>query len=172
MSTSPEGSRVSVSDLRTVIATLTREVDLLRRLCSVLEDEQATLVAGDVGRLKANVESQISLVREIAQIEEERRALVGAGGRAGGPPVKLAALMEIAPEEEAASLGSIRDALRDVVEALGRVNTHNSLLIKQSMGYIDKTLKMVAGEDTASAVYTPTGEIKCPTGQIVLNRTI
>jgi flagellar biosynthesis/type III secretory pathway chaperone len=174
MSTNPDGFRIQVTDLRKVIATLAKEVDLLWKLCSVLEAEQTSLVRGDVGNLKGSVESQISLMKEIAALEDERLSLVGpeAQGDLDAKPLKLEALIEAAPADEAASLGSVRAALREVVEALGRVNTHNNLLIRQSLAYIDKTLKMAAGEDTASAVYTSNGDVTCPTGQIVLNRKI
>ena len=69
-------------------------------------------------------------------------------------------------------LGDLREALREVIEAIGRVNRQNDTLIRQSLSYIDRTLKLVAGEDAASTVYTLNGEVKCPTGQIVLNRTV
>lgn len=174
MSTNPDGFRIQVTDLRKVIATLATEVDLLWKLCAVLEAEQQALVRGDAADLKGSVESQISLMKEIAALEDERQSLVPPGSQADpqAKPLKLEALIETAPAEEAASLGSIRTALREVIEALGRVNTHNNLLIRQSLAYIDKTLKMAAGEDTASAVYTSNGDVKCPTGQIVLNRRV
>jgi flagellar biosynthesis/type III secretory pathway chaperone len=174
MSTSPDDSRISVADLRAVIGTLAREVDLLWRLCSVLEAEQQALIKGDVEHLGEHVELQMALIKEVAALEEERRALAGDPGPAGGDgkPMKLEALLDGAPDEEAASLNTIRTALREVVDALGRVNANNSMLIKQSLSYIDRALTMAAGEDTASTVYTPNGDVKCPTGQIVLNRTV
>jgi flagellar biosynthesis/type III secretory pathway chaperone len=174
MSTNPDGFRIQITDLRKVIATLATEVDLLWKLCSVLEAEQEALVRGNVEDLKGSVESQICLMKEIAALEDERQSLVRSDSRAhpDAKPLRLEALIEGAPAEEAASLGSMKAALREVVDALGRVNTHNNLLIRQSLAYIDKTLKMAAGEDTASAVYTSNGGVKCPTGQIVLNRTI
>jgi len=174
MSTSREVPRISVTDLRAAISTLAREVDLLWRLCSVLEAEQRALVRGDVEHLRQHVESQIALIKEVAALEDERRRLVGDPVPAMGPggAVKLAALLEGAPDEEAASLNSVRAALREVLDALGKVNANNSMLIKQSLAYIDRTLTMAAGEDTASSVYTAEGGVKCPTGQIALDRTV
>jgi flagellar biosynthesis/type III secretory pathway chaperone len=174
MSTSPEGARLPIADLRKVIETLSREVDLLWKLASVLETEQGSLVRGDVEGLRGNVESQIALVREIASLEEVRRSLVRPDGRqehgAKGP--NLEALIAAAPADEAASLDGIRSALRAVLDALGRVNKHNNLLIRQSLAYIDKTLKLAAGEDAAGAVYTSNGDVRCPTGQIKVDRTV
>jgi flagellar biosynthesis/type III secretory pathway chaperone len=174
MSTSREVPRISVTDLRAAISTLAREVDLLWRLCSVLEAEQRALVIGDVEHLREHVEAQIALIKEVAALEDERRRLVGdplpRADSAG--PVKLSELAEGAPDDEAASLDGVRAALREVLAALGKVNANNSMLIKQSLSYIDRALTMAAGEDTASSVYTPNGDVKCPTGQIALNRTV
>ena len=49
---------------------------------------------------------------------------------------------------------------------------HNNMLISQSLSYIDRTLKMIAGEDPTSKVYTSTGELKCRTGRIAMDRKI
>ena len=102
-----------------MIGTLAREVDLLWRLCSVLEAEQQALVKGDVEHLGEHVELQMALIKEVAALEEERRALVGDPGPAGatGSRSNCAALLDGAPDEEAASLSSIRAALREVVDA-------------------------------------------------------
>ncbi|HVP58685.1 MAG TPA: flagellar protein FlgN [bacterium] len=174
MSISPECCEISVADLRKVIATLAKEVDLLWKLCGLLEGEQKALVQNNVDDLKASVEAQIALMKEIGALEDERQGLVRSTTGAGPDtkPVKLDTLIEAAPAEEAASLGTVQAALREVVVALGRVNTHNNLLIRQSLAYIEKALKLAAGEDTASAVYTPNGDLKCATGQIVVDRTV
>jgi flagellar biosynthesis/type III secretory pathway chaperone len=151
------------ADLRRLGEILSREVELLRDLQKVLGEERDVLVCGDVEAIRRSVEDQIRILEEIGRLEAERgEAVKRLNAAADG--VELASLgdvIEAAPEGEAGSLKEARAALRQVLDAIGTVNRHNGMLIKQSLSYIDRTLKLVAGEDPASATYTHDGEIKC-----------
>ena len=157
-----------------LIEILGEEVDLLRRLHSTLENEQQGLVNGDVESIQKYVESQISILSDVSRLEDERMATL----RPLGPPgeesqaSKLEMLIEGAPEQEAQSLQEIRASLREVLEGIGSVNKHNGMLISQSLSYIDRTLKMIAGEDSSSTVYTAEGRVTSRIGQIAVDRKI
>ena len=163
---------MKTAELADLVELLSQEVDLLEKLHSVLVSQQEALVEGDVERISALVEEQISVLNLVGEVEARRKALLAACGSDEGKPIRIDALIDIAPDYLATRLSSIRTALREVIEAIGKVNSQNGMLINQSLAYIDNTIKMIAGEDQTSTVYTPNGEVTRNTGQIAIDRTV
>lgn len=160
--------------LEQLIAILGRETDLLQELHTLLAAQQEALVRNDVEDIKQSVEGQISTLSKIAQLERERISLLGAvqfGADGDKQDVTLSNLIEVAPEH-GERLREVRTALKDVLDAIGTLNKHNGMLINQSLSYIGKTLRMIAGEDTSSTVYTSDGDLTCPTGRLAVDRKI
>jgi flagellar biosynthesis/type III secretory pathway chaperone len=157
-----------------LITILGCEVGLLKDLRDLLAAQQEALVAGKVEDIKQSVEGQISILGEISGLERERTVLVESvrpGGDAGKGDLTLARLMETAPAY-GDRLREVRTALQGVLEAIGTLNKHNGMLINQSLAYIGKTLRMIAGEDVSSTVYTSAGEVTCPTGRLAVDRKV
>ena len=160
--------------LERLIAILAKETDLLLELHAALADQQDALKAGDAGKIKHSVEIQIAILSRISGLERERLELVAmlrAGKDCGGKDVTLTLLIDVAPRH-AERLREVRTALADVLKAIGTLNKHNGMLINQSLSYIGKTRRMIAGEDTSSTVYTPDGELTCATGRLAVDRKI
>jgi flagellar biosynthesis/type III secretory pathway chaperone len=160
----------TVEDLTDILET---EIELLRRLHALLAEEQAALVRGDVEKIRETVEGQIGVLSEISGLEDKRLSALAVLSPNGASPeeTKLQRIIEAAPQY-AARLTSVRNALREVLEAIGAINGHNGMLINQSLSYIDRTLKSIAGEDPSSKVYTDRGELRCRTGRIAVDREV
>jgi flagellar biosynthesis/type III secretory pathway chaperone len=156
--------------LEQLIAILGAETDLLRRLHSLLAAQQDALVKGNIEEIKQSVEGQIATLSRIAELERDRVSALGPI-RSDEEDITLSHLIEVAPEY-GERLREVRRALRDVLEAIGKVNKHNGMLINQSLSYIGKTLRTIAGEDTSSTVYTSDGDVSCPTGRLAVDRKI
>lgn len=159
--------------LEKLIAILGRETELLEDLHRLLAAQQDALVKGKVEDIKQSVEGQIATLSELSKLERDRIYLLGKLQMDGGgeEDLTLTNLIELAPEH-GERLREVRAALKDVVEAIGTLNKHNGMLINQSLSYISKTLKTIAGEDKASTVYTSDGEVTCPTGRLAVDRQI
>jgi flagellar biosynthesis/type III secretory pathway chaperone len=160
--------------LEQLIAILGRETDLLQELHTLLAAQQQALVRNDVEDIKQSVEGQIATLSEISKLERERVSLLGAihsGEADDRGDVTLSHLIEVAPEH-GGRLREVRTALKDVLDAIGTLNKHNGMLINQSLSYIGKTLRTIAGEDTSSTVYTSDGDLTCPTGRLAVDRKI
>jgi len=160
--------------LERLIGILGKETDLLGELHAALAGQQGALQKGDAEGIKKSVEVQIAVLSKISGLERERVALVSmlqSGRDCGGEDLTLTFLIEFAPQH-AERLREVRAALADVLKAIGTLNRHNSMLINQSLSYISKTLRMIAGEDTSSTVYTPAGDVTCATGQLAVDRKI
>ncbi len=159
-------------DLAKVVDILTVEVDLLRKLQSALEEEQKALVRGDVEAVKDGVEGQIRFITDLAGLEEERKATFRALSTDGAPgsEIKLDAIIELAGGPEAERLEAVRSSMREVLKSLGEVNRQNDVLIRQSLSYVNRTLRALAGENAGSEVYDAKGGLKSATGQIAVDR--
>jgi flagellar biosynthesis/type III secretory pathway chaperone len=160
--------------LEKLIAILAAEIRLLKDLHTLLAAQQEALVRGNAEEIRQSVEGQIATLSEISALERERVSLVDSlqqlehSDRGG---ITLSHLIEVAPQH-GERLVEVRAALKDVLEAIGTLNKHNGMLINQSLAYISKTLRTIAGEDTPSTVYTSDGDVACPTGRLAVDRKV
>jgi flagellar biosynthesis/type III secretory pathway chaperone len=163
-----------IADMRGLIDALRDEVELLDKLHSVLCEQRSALAGGDTQQIRRTVEQQIAILKRVGALETKRQALLaGMTDLTGdGKLPSLSILIEHAAEADARHLRQTRDSLCRVVEGIGNVNRQNDMLIRQSLSYIDRMLRMIAGEDDSSRVYTVDGEVTCPTGRIVVDRKI
>jgi len=161
-------------DLSKLVDILTGEVDLLRKLYFALKDEQDALVRGDVEGITDRVEGQIGIIKDLAVLEEERRAAFRAMCPEEPPDaeIKLNTIIDLAGGEQAEHLETMRSSMRDVLKSLGEVNRQNDVLIRQSLSYVDRTLRALAGENAGSEVYNASGTLKGATGQIAVDREV
>ena len=159
-------------DLSKLVDILTGEVDLLRKLYFALKDEQDALVRGDVEGITGRVEGQIGIIKDLAVLEEERRAAFRAMCPEEAPDaeIKLGTIIDLAGGAQAEHLETMRSSMRDVLKSLGEVNRQNDVLIRQSLSYVDRTLRALAGENAGSEVYNARGTLKGATGQIAVDR--
>ena len=159
--------------LEQLMTILGEETDILRELHTHLTIQQDALVKGDVGAIRQSVEGQIAALSRVAKLERERVSTLEAiqADKGDEKDITLGYLISAAPEH-GERLKEVRAALKDVLEAIGKVNKHNGLLINQSLSYIGKTLRTIAGEDTSSTVYTSDGDISCPTGRLAVDRKV
>ena len=159
-------------DLSKLVDILSGEVDLLRKLHSALKDEQDALVRGDTDGIRDRVEAQIGIIKDLATLEHERQAAFRTMCP-GEPPdseIKLDTIIGLAGGEQAEHLQSMKESMRKVLKSLGAVNRQNDVLIRQSMSYIDRTLRALAGENAGSEVYNARGAVNSATGQIAVDR--
>jgi flagellar biosynthesis/type III secretory pathway chaperone len=158
--------------LSKLVDILSGEVDLLQKLHSALKDEQDALVRGDTDGIRDRVEAQIGIIKDLAALEHERQAAFRTICPDGPPDseTKLDTIIGLAGGEQAEHLESMKGSMRKVLKSLGEVNRQNDVLIRQSMSYIDRTLRALAGENAGSEVYNASGAVNSATGQIAVDR--
>ena len=65
----------------------------------------------------------------------------------------------------------MRETLIAMHEKIQTANRQNSLLIKQSMKYVDKSLRILTGDGPETGVYAQSGKVS-KTSRTVLNRVV
>lgn len=160
--------------LEKLMTILGEETGLLEELRGFLAFQQEALVRGNAEEIRQSVEGQIATLGAIQKLESERTTLLQdleMAENGDSEDMTLSRLIEIAPQH-GERLSEVRRAMKEVIKAIGTLNRHNGLLINQSLSYIDKTLRTIAGEDTSSAVYTVEGDLTCPTGRLAVDRKV
>ncbi len=159
-------------DLSKLVDILNGEVKLLKKLHSALKDEQDALVRGDAEGIRDRVEGQIGIIKDLAALEQERKVVFSAVSPEEGADyeIKFDTIIGLAGEAQAARLETMRSSMREVLKSLGEVNRQNEVLIRQSLSYVDRTLRALAGDTAGSEVYNASGALRSATGQIAVDR--
>lgn len=158
-------------DLAKIVDILTREVELLRKLHSALVDEQSFLVQGDVQGIRDRVEGQIEVIKRLAALEDERKAAFKSicPGRPADSDIKFETILDLSEGAHADRLRALRTSMAEVLKSLGEVNRQNDVLIRQSLAYVKRMLRALAGENANTEMYTSKGSIKSATGRIAVD---
>lgn len=152
--------------IETLMAILQQEVDVFRRLLEALGREQEGLMRHNIEVLELAVEEQKGITREAAVRERERQSVVH----------QLAGILQESPEELSlrrligrvqepfrSQLQGFRETLVELQDQIRKANRQNTLLIKQSLKYVDKSLQILAGSGPAAGVYESSGRVENPT---------
>jgi flagellar biosynthesis/type III secretory pathway chaperone len=168
----PEEKVMRSAELDEFIDILNAELGLLSSLYEVLREQQEALVAGNTEEISGTVERQIAIVGEITGLEKRRKAVMDRVINVDGDQSEIDAILGVASENQANRISDITRCLKDALDSLGTVNERNGMLIRQSMSYIDSTIKLLAGGGSPAETYTAEGEIECPTREVALNKRI
>ena len=136
---------------------LQAEENLYLRLREVLRREEAELIALDPAQIAATVEQKRSLAEEARLLEDSRRALAIALGRAlglGDSPQKLSVLIA-ALASEAARLPDLHGRLLALVGSTRGLLEANGGFSQRSLKRVQETLKMLGRAVPEKVGYGP-----------------
>ncbi|MCZ6634537.1 MAG: flagellar export chaperone FlgN, partial [bacterium] len=77
--------------------------------------------------------------------------------------LSLLRLSEGGQEQVASKLQGFRETLVELQGQIRKANRENTLLIKQSLKYVDKSLQILGGSGPAAGVYESSGRVENPT---------
>ncbi len=146
-----------------LIEVIQKEVCAFQRLVELLEVEQQALVRHEVAAIETVLAEKHETVVEAAVLEEERIRIVERLSDAlqeDPASLTLKRLIERVGGPQSERLGEMRETLIALQEKIQMVNRHNTLLIKQSMKYVDKSLRILTGGEGSGGVYVQSGKIE------------
>jgi flagellar biosynthesis/type III secretory pathway chaperone len=168
-----EGANVDSTMLQ-LVELVQKEVETFQALLDSMEIEQRALVTQDVPEIEKAIELQRDLAINAGALERARTKLVGEISRELGETASDLTLMRLISRIEgphSQRLGEMRETLLSMHEKIQTANKQNSLLIKQSMKYVDKSLQILTGDGPATGVYAQTGKVS-KSGRTVLNQVV
>ena len=160
-----------------LIVLLEKETATFRLLLASLEAERQALVENDTQALEETVETQKALTQRSVNQEHDRINIVRQIAVMIGEDLatlNLVRLIELLDAPFAERLRDQREVLLSLQEDLRKTNRQNSLLLKQSMKYVDKTLQVLAGASAVGNLYERSGRAETSTSSMqgIVNQVV
>lgn len=161
-----------------LIELLDKELATFRLMLTTLEAEQKALIENDIQGLDEAVETQKALAQRADTQEKARVKIIrqmASMMQEDPKTLTLRRLIDLADAAFAERLAAQREELLDLQEKLRNTNRRNSVLIKQSMKYVDKTLRILTGGSPMGNRYARSGKADASTAnalQGVVNQVV
>ncbi|MCK5329274.1 MAG: flagellar protein FlgN [Candidatus Latescibacteria bacterium] len=150
----------AVSEL---IEIIHKEMRLLHNLLELVNDEQQTLLLNDAEGLVGNLTRQEALLEKADQLEKQRlrvTEVLSRKLRVAPEELSMSRLMDLVEEAHSTELGKLQQTLVEAHQKIGETNRNNELLIRQSMGYIARTLDVVTASPPQETTYERSGYVR------------
>ena len=150
----------AVSEL---IEIIHKEMRLLHNLLELVNDEQQTLLRNDAEGLVGNLTRQEALLEKADQLEKQRlrvTEVLSRKLRVEPEELSMSRLMDLVEEAHSTELGKLQQTLVEAHQKIGETNRNNELLIRQSMGYIARTLDVVTASPPQETTYERSGYVR------------
>ncbi len=160
-----------------LIEVIRQEIATFERLLAALEGEQKALMGYNTEYLQAAVDQQKGITETASHLERERVEIVSQLAvilQEEQDVLTLKRLTELVATPYETDLRELRETLIALQEEIQKTNRQNTLLIKQSMKYVDKSLQSLAGGSPAGGVYAQSGKVGGPStpGRGVVNEIV
>lgn len=140
-----------------LIEVINREGRCLQKFLTLLSEEQKFLVENDVDSLRRSIEDQEEAIRDARKLEEARiklTDLLAEELKIDKGEVNISKLIELVEESYSAKLRELQSTLSSLYARLERQRKKNEFLIKQSMKYVDKSIKVFLGLEGRNPSYS------------------
>jgi uncharacterized protein YeeX (DUF496 family) len=131
-----------------LIEVINKEILCLENFLTLLSEEQKFLVENDVDSLRRSIEEQEKTIRDERKLEQVRIKLTDALAeklKIDKGEVNIPKLIELVEESYSTKLRELQSTLSSLYANLERQRKKNEFLIKQSMKYVDKSIKIFLG---------------------------
>lgn len=145
------------SPVSQLIEVINKEGKCLERFLTLLSDEQKFLVEKDVDSLRRSIEEQEKTIQDARKLEEERiklTDLLAKQLRIEKDEVNISKLIELVEESYSTKLRELQSTLSSLYAKLERQRKKNEFLIKQSLRYTDKSIKVFLGLEEKDPTYS------------------
>ena len=142
---------------------LNKECDAHERLLEAATQVNEAIKKSDISSLQARNASLDNQIALIERIEKQRGECCGALSHALGierAPVKLATLIEHAPERFRETLAALHRTLRDLLSTISAVTVSNRVLLEEGLELIRGRLSLIANPVERFAQYRMGGRLK------------
>jgi hypothetical protein len=131
-----------------LIQVIHKEIVCLEKFLILLSEEQRLLVENELDSLRRCIEDQAKTIGEAGKLEEDRVKLTDSLAeklKIDKDQVRMSQLIELVEESYSAKLRELQSTLFTLYAKLERQRKKNEFLIKESMKYVDKSMKIFLG---------------------------
>lgn len=141
-------------------AHLNQELDAVRELLDLLQQEQAQLVTGDIDSLSALTAKKTVIVGRMAELATSRHRALAAAGFSGDEAGMKAWLQraEASTDSGTAAVGKSWVELLTLAQSANQLNRTNGVLINTHMARNQAALNVLQGNPQGGNLYGPDGQ--------------
>ncbi len=155
------GKEGSGEKLDRLVRILEIHVGLHRDLLEIMKAKQTAMVQAETDLLQDIAEAERTAISAISDSERLRIQATAEVGQALGFPgtgrPRLLDIVQVCDEAHRDDLLDLREDLRDVADAMERVNRLNRTLVLHSLEHVHLFLSMLKGTDPDAKIYTKGG---------------
>lgn len=140
-----------------LIEVIHKEIMCLEKFLTLLSEEQKFLVDNQIDSLRKCIKDKEKTIGEARKLEEARMKLADSLAeklKIEKSEAKLSKLMELVEESYSTKLRELQNTLFILYAKLERQRKKNEFLIKQSMKYVDKSMKIFLGLEGRDPSYS------------------
>lgn len=140
-----------------LIEVINRESVCLEKFLTLLSEEQEFLVKNDVDSLRRSIEEQEKTIQDARKLEEARIKLTDSLAeklKIDKGEINMSKLIELVEESYSTKLRELQSTLSSLYAKLERKRRKNEFLIKQSMKYVNKSIKIFLGLEGKDPSYS------------------
>lgn len=148
-----------IDHVRKLIQGMTKESALIKELKELIGSQKELILSNKIPEFMSNVSLQEELLDKIRAFERERIVILDTVGRELNldhtPTVKE--IITYAPDSEKVRLSFIRKKFITLSEEVKHLNVENRYMIKKSLAYVQKHLKLLKNFTKSDYVYSMNG---------------
>ncbi len=155
-------------------AILIRQTGIHREMLAVAESKQQAIVKGDLELLEKTVAEEKQIVSRIEDEERKRLAVMPLVKNGLGAPEgmdKLADVIALMPEPDRGRMMTVRNELKEVLEATQIRTRHNAELLKASLEHVESFLRAVSDAAIPNKTYGNDGTKRSGGGPSIIDRS-
>ncbi|MEK6531445.1 MAG: flagellar protein FlgN [Deltaproteobacteria bacterium] len=133
-------------ELKLLIGHLSKETELFKEFVSVLQKETENLVGRDYKGLYETISRKEHLLIRFEVLSSARQELMQAAAKSLGiaGDVNLSRIIEMSGGVDRAEIKRLQTTILTLLDSIREINKLNSLVVKESIENINKTLGMLA----------------------------
>jgi len=148
---------------------------LHQHLLSLAEKKRDEIVAGNIDAFSKALEQEQDILKKGQELGRRRLKLLEACAKGMNCPVsnlRMAQILERAPEPLRSELGGLSHDLRELLQRLRDLNERNLVLIRQSLGFVREVMNIITGEEQQRQDYSRSGvqDSRQSSGGAILSR--
>ena len=152
--------------MSSVAALTNREIELISRFISVLEDEQDTLKRGEITGLPESAAEKLQLADQLNTMETSRNKLLGSTGEAGG---RIAMERWLSDHPEQAAVTADWKKLLELARQAKQLHELNGRLVSMHLQQKNELLSALIQQPQHSTLYGSNGQSAMATGSRIVD---
>lgn len=150
---------MSTLRLEETVLLMNEEIELLKALKRILEDQKELIFKTDVNRFTDNIRLEDELLKKIKVVDQERVQVMNQVAREYNldSQLTITKLIDLVNEPVKINIKSKKNIFTQLIEDIRQLNIENRFLVRKSMVFVQKNLNILKDFTKNDYVYSMNG---------------